>query len=155
MRLLGGAFALLAVYANLVTAANSVANTILVIARDSAAANVASLGLQGYGIPYQTLLVPQGGVALPPLKASESEGNFGGFLVLSEVSYQYSIGFLSALNASQWQAIYDYQTAFGVRMVRLDAFPSTDMGKLAYRIISVYHSLGGTSSSRCDHCCGR
>lgn len=131
MKLFSKASALLALHASVAAAANSVANTILVFARDSASANVATLGLQGYGIPYQTVIVPQSGVALPVLNSSATQGNYGGILVLSEVSYQYSTGFLSALNASQWQTMYDYQTAFGVRMVRLDVYPTPDMGKSA------------------------
>lgn len=129
MKLFSKASALLALHASVAAAANSVANTVLVFARDSASANVATLGLQGYGIPYQTVLVPQTGAALPVLNSSSTQGNYGGILVLSEVSYQYSTGFLSALNASQWQTLYDYQTAFGVRMVRLDVYPTPDMGK--------------------------
>lgn len=120
--------ALLALQAS-VAASISVSNTILVFARDSASATVATLGLQGYGIPYQTVIVPQSGVALPVLNSSTTAGNYGGILVLSEVSYQYSTGFLSALTTAQWTQLYNYQTTFGVRMVRLDVFPSTDLGK--------------------------
>lgn len=137
MKLFSKASALLALHASVASAANSVANTILVFARDSASANVATLGLQGYGIPYQTVLVPQSGAALPVLNSSATQGNYGGILVLSEVSYQYSTGFLSALNTSQWQTLYDYQTAFGVRMVRLDVYPTPDMGKLDPPILTL------------------
>ena len=35
---------------------------------------------------------------------------------------------VAALQASQWQQLYDYQTKFGVRMVRIDARPSDDYG---------------------------
>lgn len=145
MKLFSKASALLALHASVAAAANSVANTILVFARDSASANVATLGLQGYGIPYQTVLVPQTGAALPVLNSSATQGNYGGILVLSEVSYQYSTGFLSALNASQWQALYDYQTAFGVRMVRLDVYPTPDMGKSATQIVTLQASHASSS----------
>lgn len=121
--------ALLALQATAAAAAISVSNTVLVFARDSASATVATLGLQGYGIPYQTVIVPQSGVTLPTLNSSATTGNYGGILVLSEVSYQYSTGFLSALSTAQWTALYNYQTAFGVRMVRLDVYPGTDFGK--------------------------
>lgn len=120
--------ALLALQASVAAAAISVSNTILVFARDSTSANVATLGLQGYGIPYQVVLVPQSGATLPTLNSSTTTGNYGGILVLSEVSYQYTTGFLSALSTDQWNQLYAYQTAFGVRMVRLDVFPSTDLG---------------------------
>ncbi|PSR76994.1 hypothetical protein BD289DRAFT_378234 [Coniella lustricola] len=120
--------ALLALQASAAAAAITVSNTILVFARDSASATVATLGLQGYGIPYHTVIVPQSGVALPTLNSSTTAGNYGGILILSEVSYQYSTGFLSALTTAQMNTLYAYQVAFGVRMVRLDVFPSTDLG---------------------------
>lgn len=109
-------------------AANSVSNTILVFARDTTSAADATSGLQGYGIPYQVVVVPQAGVALPALNASATQGNYGGIIVLSEVAYSYSTGWGSALTAAQWQALYNYQVAFSIRMVRLDVFPSTDLG---------------------------
>jgi hypothetical protein len=31
------------------------------------------------------------------------------------------LGYQSALNATQWAALYQYQLSFGVRMVRLDS----------------------------------
>lgn len=124
--------ALLALHASVATAAVSVSNTILVFARDSASATVATLGLQGYGIPYQTVIVPQSGVALPTLNTSTTSGSYGGILVLSEVAYQYSTGFLSALTTSQWNTMFAYQQAFGVRMVRLDVYPTADMGEFIY-----------------------
>lgn len=136
MKLFSAASALLALQAGIAAAANSVSNTILVFARDSASVTVATLGLQGYGIPYQAVIVPEAGVALPTLNSSATQGNYGGILVLSEVSYQYSTGFLSALTTAQWQQLYDYQIAFGVRMVRLDVFPSIDLGKDTYSSIS-------------------
>ncbi|KAB5559933.1 hypothetical protein GE09DRAFT_1115011 [Coniochaeta sp. 2T2.1] len=111
-----------------VVIAITVQNTILVIARDAYGASTATWGLQGYGIPYQTLLVPSTGTALPALNSSTTSGSFGGIVVVSEVSYQYGSSFSSALTASQWQDLYNYQTAFRVRMVRLDAFPNADSG---------------------------
>lgn len=121
--------ALLALQASVAVAAVSVSNTVLVFARDSTTAATATLGLQGYGIPYQTVIVPQSGAALPTLNSSLTSGNYGGILILSEVAYQYSTGFLSALTTAQWNTLYAYQTTFGVRMVRLDVYPTTDMGK--------------------------
>jgi hypothetical protein len=117
--------ALQALAANAIT----VKNTILVIARDAGSASSATSGLQGYGIPFQTLLVPQTGATLPALNSSTTAGNFGGIVIMSEVAYQFSTGFSSALTAAQWNTLYDYQTSFGVRMVRLDVFPSADFGK--------------------------
>ena len=120
----------LSLQAGLAAAAKSVANTVLVFARDSTAANNAISGLQGYGIPYETVIVPSTGIsALPTLSSSSSSGNYGGIVILSEVAYDTSAGFVSALTPDQLKALYSYQENFGVRMVRLDVFPSTDLGK--------------------------
>jgi hypothetical protein len=110
----------------------SVSSTVLILARDNASAYSAFSGLNGYAIPYQLVVVPQTGVTLPTLNSS-TVGNFGAIVVLSEVSYDYegTLGFQSALNASQWAALYQYQVSFGVRMVRLDVFPGPNFGTKA------------------------
>ncbi|XHG09471.1 hypothetical protein AWENTII_012527 [Aspergillus wentii] len=110
----------------------SVLSNILVIARDSASASVASSGLNGYGIPFTTLVVPQAGVALPALNSS-SGGNFGGIVVASEVSYDYggTTGFQSALTTDQWNQLYAYQLEYGVRMVQYDVYPGPSYGASA------------------------
>jgi len=112
-------------------AANAtVSSTILVVARDQLSAqNGAFSGLQGYGIPYETLLVPKEGVTgLPVLNSSANHGNYGGIVVVSEVGYNYDTQYYSALTRAQWTALWNYQTQFGVRMVRLDVFPTSDFG---------------------------
>ncbi|CAI6339677.1 unnamed protein product [Periconia digitata] len=116
----------------------SVSSTILVIARDQTAAqNGATSGLQGYGIPFEVLAVPQSGVSsLPLLNASATHGNYGGIVLISEVGYNYDDLFYSALTRAQFNQLYNYQTQFGVRMVRLDVFPTTDFGTV---------SIGGTT----------
>ena len=51
---------------------------------------------------------------------------------LSEVSYQFSDGFRTALTEAQLKTIYDYQVAFGVRLVWIDAYPdATKFGATA------------------------
>jgi len=119
-----------------VVRAASVSSTVLILARDSASAASAYSGLQGYGIPYQVVTIPQSGASLPTLQSSDTTGNYGGIVVLSEVSYQYSTGFYSALTAAQWQQLYDYQTAFGVRMVRIDVYPTDEFGMYTCQRIS-------------------
>ena len=107
-------------------------STFLVIALASSTQSQldsAKSGLNDYGIPFQLLLVPNGNVTLPPLNTSTSSGNYGGIVILSELSYSYvdSTGatlWTSALSTDQWNLLFDYQVAFGVRMVRLGAFPS-------------------------------
>jgi hypothetical protein len=107
----------------------TVASTVLIIARDTKAAYSGYSGLAGYGIPYQILIVPSSGAALPVLNSSSTSGNFGAIVVISEVSYDYgTAGFQSALTSAQWSSLYGYQVTFGVRMVRIDVFPSADTG---------------------------
>jgi hypothetical protein len=108
----------------------TVRSTVLVFARDSASAYSAYSGLNGIGISYQLVLVPQAGITLPILNSSSTLGNYGAIVILSEVSYNYgtSLGFQSALSAAQWASLYQYQLDFGVRMVRLDVFPSPAFG---------------------------
>ncbi|KAF2017561.1 hypothetical protein BU24DRAFT_367510 [Aaosphaeria arxii CBS 175.79] len=108
----------------------TVSSTILIIARDQTSAqNGAASGLQGYGIPYEVLAVPQEGIAnLPILNSSATHGNYGGIVVVSEVGYNYGDQFYSALTRRQWNQLWDYQSQFGARMVRLDVFPTADFG---------------------------
>ncbi|KAJ5428056.1 hypothetical protein N7445_009510 [Penicillium cf. griseofulvum] len=110
----------------------AVAADILVIARDVASANVASSGLNGYGIPFTTLVVPSAGVALPALNGTAG-GNFGGIVIASEVSYDYggTTGFQSALTTDQWTQLYAYQLEYGVRMVQYDVYPGPNFGASA------------------------
>ncbi|KAL3422766.1 hypothetical protein PVAG01_06923 [Phlyctema vagabunda] len=109
--------------------ATSVSSTVLVIARSNATAYSGYSGLRAYRIPYQVLVVPQEGAILPALNSSLKVGNFGAIVILSEVSYDYgTAGFRSALTSDQWLQLYTYQLAFGVRMVRIDVYPSADSG---------------------------
>ena len=105
-------------------------STALVIARDLASAYSAYSGLNDRGIPYSILIVPETGEALPSLNDTATHGNFGLIVIMSEVSYNYgdTQGFRSALTTTQWQQLYNYQVAFGVRMVRLDVAPSATTG---------------------------
>jgi len=113
--------------------ATKVNSTALVIARDYASAYSAYSGLNDHGIPYYVLSVPRGGVTLPSLNDSATLGNYGMIVVLSEVSYDYggSQGYQSALTSKQWTALFNYQLAFGIRMVRLDTYPSSETGTKA------------------------
>lgn len=117
----------------------SVSSTILVIARDQTSAqNGATSGLQGYGIPFEVLTVPKAGISsLPVLNGSATNGNYGGIVIVSEVGYDYDTQYYSALTRVQWNQLYNYQIQFGVRMVRLDVFPTTDFGTV---------SIGGSAT---------
>jgi len=106
-----------------------VQSTILVIARDADSARQATSGLNGYGIPFQTLLVPQAGVELPVLNTT-SGGNFGGIIIVSGISYNYgeTEGWHSALTQAQMDQLYDYQVTYSVRMVQYDVYPQPAFG---------------------------
>jgi hypothetical protein len=108
----------------------TISSTVLIVARDSTAAeNSAALGLRGYGIPYEILTVPQEGIPnLPVLNSSATHGNYGGIVMISEVGYNYDTSYYSALTRRQWNDLYAYQSTFGIRMVRLDVFPTSDFG---------------------------
>ncbi|TLD27556.1 hypothetical protein E2P81_ATG10844 [Venturia nashicola] len=62
------------------------------------------------------------------MNSTTTNANYGGIIVLGEVAYSGTNGFSSALTAAQWQQMFNYQTAFGVRMVRLDVYPGSDFG---------------------------
>lgn len=106
-----------------------VSSTILVLAQDEETSTSGTSGLRGYGIPYEVLAVPEDGTELPELESSDEEGNYGGFIVLNEVGYEYESGWSSALTAEQWDTIHKYQASFGVRLVHLNVFPSEEYGK--------------------------
>lgn len=111
------------------TCDHTVDGTILVLGRTTADAEIAAAGLKGYGIAYEAVAVPQTGIELPSLNSSSDHGNYGGIVLLSEVSYEFEDGWRSAITEEQFDALFKYQVDFGVRMVRLDAFPSSEFGK--------------------------
>ncbi|KAL2289730.1 hypothetical protein FJTKL_01057 [Diaporthe vaccinii] len=94
-------------------------------------ADICTLGLEGLGISYEVLTFAQAGTPLPTLE-QDGYGNYAGIVTLKELSYEYNepgrTGWLSALTDAQWTALYDYQVKYGVRMARLDVFPTTQFG---------------------------
>jgi hypothetical protein len=110
----------------------TVDSTILIFARDTYSASTASSGLDGYGIPYQTVIVPKDGITLPQLNSSTTEGRYGGIIVMGAVSYDYNGSWRSALTDAQWTAIHKYQTDFHVRLTRIDEYPGPAFGKFGF-----------------------
>ncbi|KAI9049443.1 hypothetical protein LZ554_006475 [Drepanopeziza brunnea f. sp. 'monogermtubi'] len=110
--------------------AKTVSSTILVFARNAAESTSATSGLVAYGIPYELIIVPSAGIALPALNSSAATGNYGGIIIMSEVSYDYgsTIGWTSAISTAQYATLYTYQTSFGVRMAMLDVYPGSAYG---------------------------
>jgi hypothetical protein len=107
----------------------TVESTILILARDAYTASTASSGLQGYGIPFETVLVPQSGITLPSLTTSSTAGKYAGIIVMGSVSYDYGGSWRSAITDAQWDTIHDYQSEFHVRMVRTDDAPGPSSGE--------------------------
>ncbi|WAO91893.1 Hypothetical protein NCS54_00937800 [Fusarium falciforme] len=109
----------------------TVDSTILIFAKDEYAASSAGWGFEGYGIPFEKVLVPQTGFELPTLNSSSSRGNYGGIVVVDSVSYEYSDGWRSAISTEQWEKIYEYQINFKVRLVRINEYPGPNFGTTA------------------------
>ncbi|KAI8716531.1 hypothetical protein NCS52_00947200 [Fusarium sp. LHS14.1] len=109
----------------------TVDSTILIFAKDEYAASSAGWGFDGYGIPFEKVLVPQTGFELPILNSSSSKGNYGGIVVVDSVSYEYSDGWRSAISTEQWEKIYEYQINFKVRLVRINEYPGPNFGTSA------------------------
>ena len=104
-----------------------VGSTILILIRQDDNAYSVTSGLDGYGIPYEVARVPKTGFELPALNSS-SNGNYGGIISLSELAYDYDGNWHSGITADQYNSIYAYQVAFGVRFVRIDAYPQPAFG---------------------------
>jgi hypothetical protein len=117
-------------------------------------------GFNAYGIPFQLVIVPQAGITLPQLNSSSTTGNYGGLLILDEVSYDYggTIGWQSAITTDQWNQLYAYQVAFGVRMVRINVYPTPDFGEfteLIYPPFNPPNSIKGVQTQIASTgCCG-
>lgn len=106
----------------------TVDNHILILAKDEYSAESGFHGLEGYGIPYDRVLVPQGGVQLPALNDTGNHGRYSGIIVMDALSYEYPEGWHSAITDEQWKQIHDYQVHFSVRMVRINEFPGPNFG---------------------------
>lgn len=116
--------------ASISSAQSTLGGNILVIARDAASVGVASNVFTAYGIPCTTLVVPQTGAALPALNSS-SGGNFAGFVIASDVSYNVGTAWQSALTQDQWNQIFAYQLQYSVRMIQYDVYPGPLYGTAA------------------------
>ena len=114
--------------AHLTIAAVTVNSTVLVIARDADSTSSGTSVLEGYGIPYQVVGISLTGAGLPQLNSTPDSGNFGGIVTVSGRAYNGGDDWKTVLSEKQWQDLYKYQEAFGVRLVRLNAWPSTDFG---------------------------
>lgn len=101
-------------------------STALVIGADDSTLNDGWYLLDGYGIAFELLQVPQSGVSLPALETG-GNGNYGLFVINAGVQYAGK----SALTTDQWNMLYAYQIKYGVRMVQIDVIPSDDFGTVS------------------------
>jgi hypothetical protein len=111
-------------------AAITVNSTILVLARDSNATVPGTAVLQGYGIPFSVVDISKG-AAIPVLNSTTSSGNYGGIVAISSRDYVKGDDWHTILTDKQWQQLYTYQESFGVRLVRLNAWPGAEFGTTA------------------------
>lgn len=107
----------------------TVDSKVLIIGRDDIDVKSTSTGLDAYGIPWEAVMIPKAGGTLPTLAASTDRGNFGSIVLVGSVSYKYETGYASALTPEQWTQIYQYQSTYKVRMVRLNEYPGPNFGK--------------------------
>lgn len=112
----------------LTNAAVTVDSTLLILAREKNATLPGTFVLQGYGIPYQVVDLSLPAAGFPQLNSTPDTGNFGGIVAVSARGYQNGDDWKTALSDTQWQDIYRYQEAFGVRLVRLNAWPNAEYG---------------------------
>ncbi|EPS38101.1 hypothetical protein H072_8138 [Dactylellina haptotyla CBS 200.50] len=106
-------------------------NNVLILAPDSGTAELTEDPLEGYGMAWETLIVPQAGITLPALNTTNKDGsitcNYNIIVVHSQLSYNYGtdLGWRSALTTAQWSQLYAYQLMCNVRMVHFNVWPSS------------------------------
>ncbi|KAF2873687.1 putative extracellular serine-rich protein [Massariosphaeria phaeospora] len=115
-------------FARLSAAAVTVNSTLLVLSREPNATYPGTLVLQGYGIPYQAVDLSLPGAGFPQLNSTPDSGNYGGIIAVSARAYKDGDDWGKVLTEKQWQELYRYQEAFGVRLVRLNAWPNAEFG---------------------------
>lgn len=98
-------------------------STALILAVDDISLDHGTYLLNGYGITYEGLKVPQTGITLPTLETSAG-GNYGLFVIVAQVQYTGK----SALTTDQWNTLYAYQLKYKIRMVHLNVVPSSEFG---------------------------
>ncbi|RGP77981.1 extracellular serine-rich [Fusarium longipes] len=110
------------------SASITVDSTVLILGKDDYACESASSGLQGYGIPFEKVLVPKDGFVMPTLNSTSDKGNYGSIIIVDAASYQYDSGWASAITQDMWNMIFEYQLHFNVRLVRINEFPNAQFG---------------------------
>ncbi|KAK6352394.1 hypothetical protein TWF730_009221 [Orbilia blumenaviensis] len=106
------------------TAKISVNTKALILATDDS--GKAAIGtLNGYGIPYDSIVMGDSGYTLPSLTNSDGSCKYGVIVAFRQLYNSNSKGsWVSFIGSDQWQKIYDYQVACGVRLIHLGAVPN-------------------------------
>ncbi|EGX52970.1 hypothetical protein AOL_s00007g306 [Orbilia oligospora ATCC 24927] len=102
----------------------SVNTKALILATDGS--GKAAIGtLNGYGIPYDNIVMTDSGYTLPTLTNSDGSCKYGVIVAFRQLYNSNSKGsWVSFIGSDQWQKIYDYQVACGVRLIHLGAVPN-------------------------------
>ncbi|KAF3912741.1 hypothetical protein ABW20_dc0100351 [Dactylellina cionopaga] len=133
------------------SSAYTLLNNVLILAPDANAALLTETPLDGYGMAWDTLIVPQEGASLPALNSTRSDGsvtcNYNVIVVHAQLSYNYGNSTVdnwkSALTTDQWNALHTYQVMCNVRMVHFNIWPgSDDFGAVA---------IGGCCNTQDDY----
>ncbi|KAK6348079.1 hypothetical protein TWF718_005897 [Orbilia javanica] len=103
-------------------------NNVLILAPNQATAALTEQPLDGYGMAWDTFIVPKEGIDLPALTSNNSDGTitckYNVIAMHSQLSYDYGTeGWRSALTQAQMNQIYAYQVSCGVRMVHFNIWP--------------------------------
>ncbi|KAK6518147.1 hypothetical protein TWF506_005307 [Arthrobotrys conoides] len=103
-------------------------NNVLILAPDQATAALTEQPLDGYGMAWDTFIVPKGGIELPALTSNDTDGTitckYNIIAMHSQLSYDYGdLGWRSALTQDQMNQIYAYQVSCNVRMVHFNIWP--------------------------------
>ncbi len=105
---------------------------LLVIAADGTEADLAAIrqSLDFLGTPYTvyTATLHPNGLTSDLLFAVTNGFYQGVILTTGNLSYFDGTAYRSALNTTEWQTLWDYEAAFGVRQVTWYTFPTTDYG---------------------------
>ncbi|KAF2686123.1 hypothetical protein K458DRAFT_363727 [Lentithecium fluviatile CBS 122367] len=112
----------------LIDATFTVNSALLILSRDPNATASGISVLQGYGVPYRVIDLSLPASGFPQLNSTPDTGNFGGIVAVSARDYKGGDDWNKVLSDKQWQELYKYQEAFGVRMVRLNAWPNAEFG---------------------------
>ncbi|KAK6501422.1 hypothetical protein TWF481_009261 [Arthrobotrys musiformis] len=105
-------------------------NNVLILAPDASTAALTEQPLDGYGMAWDTFIVPKEGIDLPALTVNNSDGTvtckYNIIAMHSQLSYDYGdSGWRSALTTDQMNQIYAYQVSCGVRMVHFNIWPGS------------------------------